>query len=228
MRPASGAEQERERHADELHDDERGNLRVAVDADLGAVDRRHPDDRLDAVVVEQERDQHQERVAGSRAARETSRARAANATRTGLRAGRLVGLEDRRRLRHAAKQRNREHQPPDGDADERQLDRRDGVGQAERRAGCRIHARLTSSSDAAAEEPDRVAGGRDAVDLVRRGDVRQQRVVEDQARGDADVGDDEDDARAYSQSPRSIVAISSVAMTPMAMKTASSRFFSAR
>ena len=62
MRPARRAEQERTRHADELHDDERGDLRVAIDADLGAVDRRHADDRLDAVVVEQERQQHQERL----------------------------------------------------------------------------------------------------------------------------------------------------------------------
>ena len=56
------AEQERARHSDELHEHECGDLRVLVDADLGAVDRRHPDDRLDPVVIEQERDQHQERL----------------------------------------------------------------------------------------------------------------------------------------------------------------------
>ena len=37
---AQRSEQERERNADELHHHERGDLRVLVDADLGAVDAR--------------------------------------------------------------------------------------------------------------------------------------------------------------------------------------------
>ena len=72
MRPASAPNRNETRHADELDDDERRNLRVPIDADLGAVDRRHPDDRLNAVVVEQERDEHQERVPASGAAPATS------------------------------------------------------------------------------------------------------------------------------------------------------------
>ena len=54
------AEQERERHADELHQQDRADQRALADADLGAVDRRHPDDGPDPVVVDQEREQHQE------------------------------------------------------------------------------------------------------------------------------------------------------------------------
>ena len=59
---AERAEQERERDADELHHHERGDLRVLVDADLRAVDARHPNHRLDAVLVEQHRDEQQEGV----------------------------------------------------------------------------------------------------------------------------------------------------------------------
>ena len=60
--PGDHSEQERERHADELRDEQRRDHRVLVDADLAAEGRRHPDDGLDAVVVEEERDQQQERL----------------------------------------------------------------------------------------------------------------------------------------------------------------------
>ena len=39
---------------------------VVVDPDLGAVNRGHPDDRLDAVVVDQEREQEHERLSVAR------------------------------------------------------------------------------------------------------------------------------------------------------------------
>ncbi len=53
-------EQERERDADELRDQQRADHRVVVEADLGSVDGGHPDDRLDAVVVDQEGEQEHE------------------------------------------------------------------------------------------------------------------------------------------------------------------------
>ena len=54
------AEGERKRNPDELHHHERGDQRILRQPDLLAVGTRHADDRADAVVVDQERDQHQE------------------------------------------------------------------------------------------------------------------------------------------------------------------------
>ena len=54
------AEEERKRDAHELDEQDRRDHRTLIDADLVAVDRRHADDRADAVVVDQKRQQHQE------------------------------------------------------------------------------------------------------------------------------------------------------------------------
>ena len=106
----------------------------------------------------------------------------------------FISLEDARRLRHAAEERHREDQPPHAHADKRQLDAGDGVGNAE----CRWHQdpqQVDDEQDAAAEVADGVARRGYAVHLLRRGDVRQQRVVEDEARGDGDVRDHEQQRR---------------------------------
>jgi hypothetical protein len=55
-------EEKREGYADELRDEQRRDHRVLVDPDLTAERRCHPDDGLDAVVVDQERDEQQERL----------------------------------------------------------------------------------------------------------------------------------------------------------------------
>ena len=63
-------------------------IALSSSADLGAVDRRHPDDRLDAVVVDQEREQQHERLPVARAARGTSRAAACRPPSSALPDGR--------------------------------------------------------------------------------------------------------------------------------------------
>jgi hypothetical protein len=50
--PCHRPECKRARHAYELDKDEGGNLRVPIDTNFDAVNRRHPDDGLDPVVVE--------------------------------------------------------------------------------------------------------------------------------------------------------------------------------
>ena len=62
MRPASRPKSDGERNPDELHHHERGDQRVLRQPDLLAVRAGHADDRADAVVVDQERHQHQERL----------------------------------------------------------------------------------------------------------------------------------------------------------------------
>ncbi len=93
--------------------------RPLVDADLGAVDGRHADDRADAVVVDQEGQQHQEALA---VAAELAR-RLGQPSQSGpdrALAAEFVAGEDGLRLGHAAEQRDREDEPPDGDRQEGQ------------------------------------------------------------------------------------------------------------
>ena len=96
-----------------------------------------------------------------------------NATRTGLAPAASSGSSDGGRFRDPTQQREREDQPPHGDADEGQLDGGDGVGQPER-GGAEDPGQVEQQDDAAAEEADGEAGRGDTVDLVRPRDVRQQ------------------------------------------------------
>jgi hypothetical protein len=113
-------------------------------------------------------------------------------------AGPFVRLEPPRRFRHRAEQRDRKDHPPDGDGQERQaywqrcLRRRQALagGQAER-AGRHDPGQVQRQQDTAAQVAQRVAGGGDAVHLVVARDVRQQRLVEDEAAHEADVGQHE-------------------------------------
>jgi hypothetical protein len=180
-----GAEQERERHADELHEHECRDAGVAVDADLGAVDGGHADDRLDAVVVEEKGHQHEERLPVAAQLLEGF-AKPGEGRRDRVVRRRLVALEAPRRLGDAAEERNREGAPPDRHADERQLDGRQRVGQPE---GGRHQnpEQVDDEEEAAAEIPHGVGGGRHAIHFVGRRDVGQQRVVEDEARGNGEV-----------------------------------------
>ena len=99
-------------------------------------------------------------------------------------------LRDARRLRHAAEERNREEQPPDADAGQRQPDAGARVRYPEP-AGLLNHQQVDRQEHAAAAVADGVARRRHAIEVLRLDQVRQQRLVEDDAAGDADVADDE-------------------------------------
>ena len=116
---------------------------------------------------------------------------AAAAASTRLRPRGLERLQPDRRLGHGTEERQRKHQPPDADAHEREPHRGGRVRQAERR-GAENPGQVDQQQDAATDEPHREARGRDPVDVARRGDVGQQRVVEDQRGGDPDVGGHEE------------------------------------
>ncbi len=178
-------EEEREGHAHELHDDERQDDGVLAQADLRAVDAGHADDGVDAVVVDGERHQQQEGLAVQPQfaerlpqAREPGRQQAAGPC--------LTGLAARRRLGDAPQDRHREREPPDGHAQEREPRRERAAGHAEP-LGLRDPGRVDDQQEAAAQVPDGVGGRRDAIDFVRRRDVRQQRIGERDAAGRADV-----------------------------------------
>ena len=96
------------------------------------------------------------------------------------------------RLLDAAQQGNGEGRPPDGDAEEGQAQREPGAGKQE---PVRVHdpEQVDDQQDAAADVPHGVAAGRDAVEVAGAGHVRQQRLVEDVARGEPDVAGDEED-----------------------------------
>jgi hypothetical protein len=152
-----------------------------------------PDDGLNAVVVEHERHEHQEGI--SKAAQLVKRVPdplEGHADRV-LRA-RFTRDEGRRRLRDPQEQWNREHEPPDGHADKRQLDRRDGAGNAER-GRHQDPEQIENKHDSAAEVAESVRGRGHPVDFVWRGDMRQQRIVEHEACGDGEVGNHEDHQR---------------------------------
>ena len=193
------AEEKRERDADELHEHERRDQRVLRQPDLLAVDRRHPDDRADAVVVDQERHQHQERLAVPPQLAQR---------RDELTDGRRQRVHVRRpaadRTAGSGTRRNRgiektSHQTATLRNESREARRRRRRGRTTR--GFRIHAQVDAPA-AARRRCSRARSRRSRRDRSRRrGDVRQQRVVEDEAAGDADVGDDEE-RRASNQSPR--------------------------
>ena len=83
-----------------------------ANTDLGAVDRRHLDDGVDAVVVEPERDEKNEGLAVlAQSAKRLQKAPEGSAER--LHARRLAGPQPSRRLGHDAQDRNREKDPPD-------------------------------------------------------------------------------------------------------------------
>ncbi len=184
-------EQERERHAHELHEHERGNARVAIDANLGAVDRRHPDDRLNAVVVEQKCNQHQKRLpVASKFAKRFLEPHQCRSYRT--LGSRFVVLERPPGFGHLSEQWNGKREPPDSHADERKLDRPQRVRNAE---ACRHEnpQQIDDEEESSTQIADGVGRGRHAIHFVRGGNVREQRVVEHEARCNADVGDDEYD-----------------------------------
>ena len=139
---------------------------LLVDADFGAVDRRHADDGLDAVVVEQEGHEHQERVAVARAARGTSSTPRANAATTSADAGGArapPGGPAAPAPCGSSGSENTSHQTPT-------LTNESVIaaivsGRAERR-GAENPGEVDEQQHAAADEADRVAGRRDAVDLV--------------------------------------------------------------
>ena len=106
---------------------------------------RHADDRADPVVVDQEGDQHQQRlpVAGQVAQRGGQVARGADAAcpRPGV-----ARARQRRRLGDPPEERDREDHPPDGDREERQARRQRRLGGVRpspdgspNQAGCWIH-----------------------------------------------------------------------------------------
>ena len=108
------------------------------------------------------------------------------------------------------------------DAQERQSRRLPCVAQAEcrRRENPRD---VEGEQQAAAEVSESVPSGRYAIDLVPARNVRQERVVERQARGEPDVADAKQTA-ARNQSPRATSARQPAAMQPIAMNSPSSRF----
>ena len=159
-----------------------------------AVDRRHPDHRLDAVVVEQEREQEHERVPIAAQLAETSPSAAARRRRTRCRRDvRPASIRTAARARCGTAGSRR---PPT----RRRRWRAPAASPCPHR-GCRtssgfwIIIRLMASSDAAAHVADGVAGRRHAIEVLVRHEVGQQRLVEHDAAGDADIADHEQHQR---------------------------------
>ena len=111
--PGEPAEEKRERNPDELHRRDRPDHDGSAEMPLLAIDRRHPDDGADAVVVDQERHQQQEgllvgpKVLEGLGEMRERRAERAGDTLTAPAAG-------RRRLGNPAEERDGEDGPPDG------------------------------------------------------------------------------------------------------------------
>ncbi len=102
------AEEKRERDADELHDEDRGDqLRSARSRVSVAVDGRHLLDGADAVVVDQEGEQHQERLPVEAEVPEASRADARSRPDRVL-ALTFVRIEPHGGLGHASEELDRE------------------------------------------------------------------------------------------------------------------------
>ena len=146
--------------------------------ELRPVGRGHPDDGLDAVVVEEERDQHQEGLAvaaqlaeGLAQAREADRDQALRPARGRPRA--RCGGSGTRRNRGIEKT---SHHTATLRKETRMAAA--GVGEAEPLRAAGSMSRLTAMSRPPAEVAEGVAGGGDAVHLVLAGDVGQQRLVE--------------------------------------------------
>ena len=201
IRPADHPEQERAGDPDELHQQDRADEGALPDAELGAVRGRHLDDGLDAVVVDQEREQHEERLP---VAAELAERLAQPHERHPHRAlpEALVRFEPPGRLGDAPEQRDGEQHPPDGDAEEREPGRQGRRVLAQARPGRQAEpgrlldpGQVEGEQDAAADVAERVAGGGDPVDLVGPRDVGQQRLVEHEAAGHADERQHEEPAR---------------------------------
>jgi len=102
----------------------------------------------------------------------------------------LAGLDAPGRLRHVAKERDREHDPPHRHAGQARAHRHFASGQPEP-GRLAHHEDVDREEHAAADVADRVAGRRYAIELVLGHEMRQQRLVEDDGAGDADVADHE-------------------------------------
>ena len=87
--------------------------------------------------------------------------------------------------------RDRKDHPPDRHAQKGEPRRDAAVGEAEP-VRLQDPQQVDEQQDAAAEVSQRVARSRHAIHLVIGRDVRQQRIVEDEAARDPDVGDDEE------------------------------------
>ena len=104
MRPASIPNRKEHGIPDELDQKDGPNQRTLADPDLRPVCGRHPDDRPDPVVVDQEREQHQEGLAiAPELAKRLAQASEGGCHRIG--GGLLVRLQCRRRFPHSAEQR---------------------------------------------------------------------------------------------------------------------------
>ena len=120
------------------------------DADLVAIAGRHPHDRADAIVVDEKRDEHQERLAIQ--AQGTAGLDQA-IDRGPDRQARASGIPPaRRRFADVAKERDRKDQPPDRDRQKRETtgqralrDVRSFTAGSPNHSGLRIHARLSAS-----------------------------------------------------------------------------------
>ena len=183
------AEGERERHAHQLHHEQRQHHLRGGDADLVAVGGGHADDRVDRVVVDEEREQQQPGVAVvaqvANAASQPSQGGAQRAL-----PGCLAGVFPRPRLGDVAEERDREEHPPHGHAQEREPGGGASVGEPER-GRARDHPQVEGEEQAAAEVAHGEARGRDPVHLALGGDPRQERVVEGEGGCDAHVRDHE-------------------------------------
>ena len=175
MRPATRAEEEGAGDAHELHQQDRADERALADADLGAVGRRHLDDGLDAVVVDQERQQHQERLAvAAELAKRLAQAHEGDAgpgSRPGRSSGSIRAGGSGTRRKSGIE--NSAHQT----ATDRNASRAGSVASLSLSPGpegspkSRRHLdprQVERQQQPAAQIPHRVAGGRDPVDLVRR------------------------------------------------------------
>src|SRR5690606_13555281 len=112
-----GAEQEAERDADELDEEQSADEGSLPEAELGPVDHCEPLDRVDPVDVEPEREQELERLAVLADLAERL-AQPAEGDGDGVGAERFAGLHASGRLGHVAEDRDGEDEPPDRDAEE--------------------------------------------------------------------------------------------------------------
>ena len=180
---ASGhrAEQKRTRHTDELDQHEGRDLRVLVDADFDAVDRRHPDDGLDPVVVERGTRRASETPGDSRAARGRSSAvapvairiefwrRRSSASSVGAGSGTRKNNGSEKTSHHTATLTNDSLMAATESA-------------SPNVAGLRIHARFRTSSTPPPRYPIAYAAVETRSISSGGCDVWQQRVVEHEAR----------------------------------------------
>ncbi len=167
-----------------------GDHRVLVDPNLAAERRCHPDDRLDAVVVDEKGDEQQEClfVAAQlvEGCHETPGASAYEAAALGF-----AGLDSPRRLWHLAKEGYRKHEPPDADAGERQPD---GGARVRDPEPCRAlnHQQIDGQQHAAAEVTDGITRRRHPIELGFADEMGEERLVEHDAGSDGDVPEHEE------------------------------------